>query len=135
MSAAAQMRAVSPILLVSDVVAAAAYYADALGFRSPRLWGEPPMFCIPERDGLSVMLNQVGAGDSFRPNADYDGRFDAYFYVSDADALYAEFQANGADIVCEPEDQPYLMREFQVRDPDGHLLAFGHDISGTASNV
>ena len=123
----------SPILLVADVVKAAAYYADALGFRTPRFWGEPPTFCIPQRDRCTVMLNQVAPGDTFRPNASYDGRFDAYFDVDDADALYAEFKANGADIVCEPEDQPYMMREFQVRDLDGHLLAFGHDTSGAAA--
>jgi len=79
------------------------------------------------------MLNQVGPGDSFRPNADYDGRFDAYFWVRDADALHEEFKANGARIVCPPEDQVYQMREFQVLDLDGHLLAFGHDTSGSAA--
>jgi uncharacterized glyoxalase superfamily protein PhnB len=40
--------------------------------------------------------------------------------------------AKGADIVCAPEDQPYMMREFQVRDLDGHLLGIGHDISKRA---
>jgi len=29
-----------------------------------------------------------------------------------------------------PEDQVYGMREFLVRDPDGHVLAFGHDTTG-----
>ena len=43
-----------------------------------------------------------------------------------------EYRAAGADVVCEPEDQPYGMREILVRDPDGHLLIFGHDISGNA---
>ncbi len=132
MSAAPQMRASSPVLLVRDVVAAASYYADALGFCSPRMWGDPPTFAIPQRDGLSVMLNQVGDEDAFRPNADYDGRFDAYFWVRDADALHEEFKANGARIVCAPEDQVYQMREFQVLDLDGHLLCFGHDTSGSA---
>ena len=129
----ARILAASPILLVADVVKSAAYYADALGFRAPRFWGDPPTFCIPQRDGCSVMLNQVGPGADFQPNAHYDGRFDVYFDVDDADALYAEFKASGADIVCEPEDQPYWMREFQVRDLDGHLLAFGHDISGASA--
>jgi catechol 2,3-dioxygenase-like lactoylglutathione lyase family enzyme len=132
MSSAPQLHGVAPILLVADVVKAAAYYADSLGFSVPRMWGDPPNFCIPQRDGLEVMLNQVGPGQCIHPNAEYDGRFDAYFWVRDADALFAEFQARGADIVCEPEDQVYQMREFQVRDPDGHLLAFGHDLSGTA---
>ena len=122
--------AASPILLVADVIAAAAYYADKLGFHAPRMWGEPPHFCIPQRDRCTVMLNQVGPNSGYRPNASFDGRFDVYFDVDDADAMFAELKAKGADIVCEPEDQPYAMREFQVRDLDGHLLAFGHDISG-----
>jgi len=128
------MRAVSPVLLVSDVVRSAAYYATKLGFVSPRLWGEPPAFAIARRDAMQVMLNQVGPGDVFQPNGAYDGRYSAYFDVRDADALYAEFAANGADVVCAPEDEPYMMREFSVRDPDGHLLAFGHDISDGNAN-
>lgn len=122
----------APVLLVNDVVKAAAYYTDKLGFTVERFWGEPPTFTIAERDGVSIMLNQVDAGDSFRPNGDYDGRFSVYLYVDDADALHAEFAAKGADIVCPPEDQPYKMREFQVRDLDGHVLGCGHDTSRKA---
>ena len=128
MSAVRQIRASAPVLLVRDVIAAHGYFAGKLGFQSPRMWGDPPTFCICQRDGVEVMLSQVGAGDSFRPNGDYDGRMDAYFWVEDADALHDEFKGNGADIVCAPEDQPYGMREFWVRDPDGHVLIFGHNI-------
>jgi uncharacterized glyoxalase superfamily protein PhnB len=125
----ARVRDASPVLLVKDVVQAAAYYTDKLGFRSDRFWGEPPMFTIMHRDGVSIMLNQVNAGDTFKPNSHYDGRFSVYLEVDDADALHAEFAAKGADIVCAPEDMPYMMREFQVRDLDGHLLGCGHDIT------
>ena len=133
MNAQAQMRAHAPVLLVADVQKTAAYFRDALGFTIPRFWGDPPMFTIANRDGLHVMLNQVEESDVFKPNGDYEGRYDAYFWVRDADALHAEFAGKGADIACAPDDQVYMMREFSVRDPDGHLLAFGHDISG-ASN-
>lgn len=119
----------TPVLLVSDVVKAAGYYGDKLGFTSERFWGDPPTFTIVRRDGVFIMLNQVDAGDTFRANGDYEGRFSVYVDVTDADALHAEFSEKGADIVCAPEDQPYMMREFQVRDLDGHLLGFGHDIS------
>ena len=132
MSDSPQIRGIAPVLLVRDVVRAHDYFANQLGFKAPRVWGDPPHFCIPTRDGMEIMLNQVKPEDSFRPNADYNGRCDAYFWVNDADALYAEFSANGAELVGAPQDQPYGMREFGVRDPDGHLLLFGHDTTGTA---
>jgi uncharacterized glyoxalase superfamily protein PhnB len=133
MTSAPQLRGISPVFLVADVAKAAAYYADALGFRVPQMWGEPPHFCIAERDGIEIMLNQLGEGEQVVPNSSYDGRFDAYLSVTDADALFAEFAEKGAEVVCAPEDQPYGMREFQVRDPDGHLVAFGHSLPGMGS--
>jgi catechol 2,3-dioxygenase-like lactoylglutathione lyase family enzyme len=117
--------------MVSDVAKAHSYYADRLGFRSPRMWGDPPTFCIAERDGLELMLAQVDAGKAVHPNSDNQGRIDVFFWVNDADRLHTEFSENGAEVLGEPEDQPYGIREFLVRDPDGHVLAFGHDTTGT----
>jgi hypothetical protein len=31
--------------------------------------------------------------------------------------------------LCGLNHMPYMMRELSIRDPDGHLLAFGHDIT------
>lgn len=132
MNGAAQIFGIAPVLLVADVIKAHDYYAEKLGFRSPRMWGDPPVFCIAKRDGCDVMLSQVEPGNAVHPNGDHEGRIDAYFYVRDADALHAEFQASGAEIVLGPEDQVYGMRETMVRDIDGHVLCFGHDISGSA---
>jgi catechol 2,3-dioxygenase-like lactoylglutathione lyase family enzyme len=126
------MRAHAPCLMVTNVVEAHDYYADRLGFRSPRMWGDPPTFCVAQRDGLELMLAQVDPGKPVHPNSEHQDRIDVYFWVEDADALHAEFTRNGADVVCEPEDQAYSMREFLVRDPDGHVLAFGHDTTGGA---
>ena len=43
--------------------------------------------------------------------------------VDDAQALYEEFNARGAD-AGEPEDKPWGQREFVVVTPDGHRLLF-----------
>jgi catechol 2,3-dioxygenase-like lactoylglutathione lyase family enzyme len=43
-----------PIFLVKDVVKAAEYYRDVLGFRFDRYWGEPPCFCTVWRDAVEV---------------------------------------------------------------------------------
>ncbi|MET0956719.1 MAG: VOC family protein, partial [Cryobacterium sp.] len=40
----------------------------------------------------------------------------------DLDALFARLDASGADIVQEPADQPYGVRDCAVRDPAGNLI-------------
>jgi uncharacterized glyoxalase superfamily protein PhnB len=125
---ASRLLGIAPYFLVRDVVAAAEYYRDALGFRVPRFFGDPPVFCMPERDGVIVMLSRTTDPSIVRPNARArgDDSWDAYLWVEDADALFAEVAARGARIaypVCLQEE--YGNREFAVRDLDGYLLAFG----------
>ena len=45
------------------------------------------------------------------------------FDVTDADALHAELEAEGFTIEGPPRDEPWG-RQFNVRDPDGHWIAF-----------
>ena len=125
-----QLLSIAPYFLVRDVVAAAEYYRDALGFSYSRFWGEPPCFCMPHRDGLIIMLSQTQDAAIIRPNskARRDESWDAYVWVKDADALYAEVKPRGAIIAYEPVlKEEYGNREFGVRDLDGYLLAFGSD--------
>jgi uncharacterized glyoxalase superfamily protein PhnB len=127
---AKQLLGIAPYFLVRDVVTAAEYYRDALGFSYPRFWGEPPCFCMPHRDGLIIMLSQTRDASIIRPNAKArrDESWDAYVWVKDADALYAEIKPRGAIIAYEPLlEEEYGNREFGVRDLDGYLLAFGSD--------
>jgi len=127
---AKQLLGIAPYFLVRDVVKAAEYYRDALGFSYPRFWGEPPSFCMPHRDGLIIMLSQTLDASIIRPNAKArrDESWDAYVWVKDADALYAEVKPRGAIIAYEPVlQEEYGNREFGVRDLDGYLLAFGSD--------
>lgn len=45
------------------------------------------------------------------------------FDVTDVDALHAELAAAGVTIVGPPKNEPWG-RQFNVRDPDGHSIAF-----------
>jgi predicted lactoylglutathione lyase len=49
---------VAPNFIVDDVVVAANFYRDKLGFRYERFWGDPPRFCMVQRSGIVIMLNQ-----------------------------------------------------------------------------
>lgn len=126
-----QIQSVAPVLLVRDVVAAAAHYRDRLGFTYDRLWGEPPDFCMVRRDGHTVMLSQAPAGADLRPHWHVVSQmWNAYFWVDDVEALYAEFQRRGATIDYGLGLKPYGVREFGVQDLDGQDLAFGQILEG-----
>ena len=120
----------APVLLVKDVVAAANYFRDRLGFAYDRFWGTPPNFCMARRDGHVVMLSEAPP-EVVRPHwTVVEKMWDAYFWVDDVDAVYAEFQASGAIIDYTLGVKPYGVKEFGVQDLDGHDLAFGQVLEG-----
>jgi hypothetical protein len=126
MRRAAKLTASSAVLLVRNVVKAANHYRDAMGFAYERFWGEPPSFVILYRDGMYLMLKQVDDPKHVVPHWTVsDKLWDAYFWVSDVDALYAEFVRSGAKIDYGLCDQPYGCREFGTQDLDGHDIGFG----------
>ena len=49
----------------------------------------------------------------------------AYLYVHDADKLYAELRAKGANVQGEPISQPWGLREFRVLDIEGNQITVG----------
>src|SRR6185436_1755138 len=49
-----------------------------------------------------------------------------YFMIGDADELYEFQRSNGVECLSAPEDRPYGMRDYRVRDRDGYELGFGH---------
>jgi len=53
---------------------------------------------------------------------------DAYLFVEDADALYAEYAAQGVEFARGLGNMPWHRREFVVKDCDGRLLAFGANL-------
>lgn len=121
---------VAPLFVVDDVVTTANHYRDRLGFRYDRFWGDPPAFCMVRRGGITIMLSQLPGTAHPNRTADPAGEtWDAYVWVADADALYAEFRASGANIVREICDQPYDCRDFDVEDCNGYRLCFGHDLA------
>lgn len=124
-----QLTGVAPILLVKDVQASADYWRDKLGFSVTRMWGEPPKFCMPNRDGLTIMLSQVPNGFVIKPHWEVCPQlWNAYFWVDDVEALYQEFKRRGAIIDYDLDEKSYGVREFGIQDLDRHDIAFGQEI-------
>jgi catechol 2,3-dioxygenase-like lactoylglutathione lyase family enzyme len=116
----------APFFLVGDLQKSLDYYCDCLGFSRPKLWGTPPDFAMPSRDGFIFMLKQAKTSTYVSPNGKKDHYWDAYVWINDADALFGEYQQNGATIdyeICIQNE--YDMKEFAIKDPDGYVIAFG----------
>jgi len=121
MSATAKIRDGAPVLCVVDSRRAIDYFTAQLGFRVNGSVGDGPAWASLGRDGVEVM---IVCGNYPAPAADWA----IYFFVDDADALYEELRGRGAEIVNTPMNKPYNNREFEVRLPDGRVVAFGGPI-------
>lgn len=126
---AAILQSSAAVLLVRDIVAAAHHYRDQLGFTFDRFWGEPPNFVILQRDNCRLMLHLAPRTHAIVPHwrISHD-MWNVYFWVDDADALFAEFQQRGAKVDYHVHDKPYGIREFGIQDLDGHDIGFGSPI-------
>ena len=119
-----KIRASAPHFFVKDIQRAVRFYVDVLGFEEPQVWGD--CFAMPSRDGFIVMLNQADP-DYVKPNGSIDC-WDAYFWCDDVDAFFEAIREK-VDVVHGPEDrEEYGMREVGIRDPDGYMLVFAHDL-------
>ena len=104
------------MLAVHDVKASARFYCDVLGFE---IVAEPPGWIFVEKDGCTIMLGECPG--SLPASALGDHGYFAYLRVDDVDAYYAQAQRAGAAIGG-VTDQPWGMREFPLRTPDGHRI-------------
>jgi uncharacterized glyoxalase superfamily protein PhnB len=122
----AKITASAPILLVKDILKSCDYWRDKLGFTDQEVYGKPPNFAILKRDGFRVMLAQLDHGKTVIPYWQIvEKMWNVYFWVDDADAIYAEFLKSGAIIDYTLYTTPWGIREFGVQDLDDHDIAFG----------
>lgn len=57
-----------------------------------------------------------------------------FFWVDDVEILHDELVRKHSEVVYPLTVQPYGMKEFAVRDPNGYVLGFGQRwAAGTAS--
>jgi len=58
----------------------------------------------------------------------------AYLRVDDVDAFHDRAFNAGAEIMKPPTDEPWGMREFGVRSPDGHRFMLGQPLPTCSTN-
>jgi len=113
---------VAPVIPVRDLEAALDRYRR-LGFTVDRYEG-PERYAFVERGSVSMHLSEWHEHDPTRSGAV------VYMYVSDADALHAEWSRAGVPgRLGDPDDREYGLREFGYVDPDGTLHRVGSPLT------
>jgi predicted enzyme related to lactoylglutathione lyase len=129
-------------ITVDDQDKALAFYRDALGLvvttdapLGPFRWltvsapGQPGYEIVlatpdmghgPEDTGMLRTLLAKGALQA------------ALFTVEDCDAAFEQIRATGAEVLQEPIDQPYGVRDCSFRDPSGNQVRLGSPIKQPA---
>jgi catechol 2,3-dioxygenase-like lactoylglutathione lyase family enzyme len=125
-----QLLGVTPVFVVPDVVKAAHYYRDVLGFSYDRFWGDPPGLVYLRREGVDLMLRRAKSPEQVRPNGAHEV-LDAYVWTHDVDLLRAELKVKGARLVSECARTAYGTKELEVEDCNGFRLCFAQDLSQT----
>ena len=124
----------SSFLPQNDPDAAVAFYRDTLGFEIRNDVGYSGMRWItvgpPDQPGTSIVLYPPGADpgitDDERRTITEMMAKGTYGIITlatkDLDGTFEQLQASGAEVVQEPTDQPYGIRDCAVRDPAGNLI-------------
>jgi catechol 2,3-dioxygenase-like lactoylglutathione lyase family enzyme len=121
-------------LPADDPEASLAFYRDALGFEVRNDVGKGTMRWLtvgpPEQPGTSIVLCPPAVGphitDDERQTIRQMMAKGTYAIITlathDLDAVFEQVQSAGVDIVQEPADQPYGIRDCAIRDPAGNLV-------------
>ncbi|MEU5088217.1 VOC family protein [Streptomyces sp. NPDC021356] len=123
-------------IAVDDHDKALAFYRDVLGLEVRNDVGFEGMRWVtvgsPSQPDVEIVLEPPAAHPDISPaDKEIMARLLAKgvlrgvnFTTTDCDALFARVQEYGADVVQEPMDQPYGVRDCAFRDPAGNMLRF-----------
>ena len=115
-------------LFVADVDASARFYSEALGFCVERHEGDYAHLRRGDAElGLAAVarLPDRDPGGGFTRGGVARGRgagVEIVLEVDDLTRAAAEVEAAGYSLVEAPQDRPWGLRDFRVKDPDGYYL-------------
>ncbi len=122
------------VLPHDDPDASLAFYRDSLGFEVRTDVGNGKMRWITvgsaDQPGTSILLAppaaDPGVTDDERRTIVEMMAKGTYGWIllatKDLDSTFAKLEASGAEVVQEPTDQPYGVRDCAFRDPAGNLI-------------
>jgi uncharacterized glyoxalase superfamily protein PhnB len=111
-----RMTALIPMLQTNDISCTRDWYEQVLGFRCVSVQGD--QWCRLERDDIAIMFMRNAHLGTPHATATQ------YIYVDDVHELWNTLKEK-CTAEWGPEEMPYGLIEFAVKDPNGYLLSFG----------
>ncbi len=118
MSEKIELLSFRPNLFVRDVEKATAFYRDVIGMEVH----------VAFPDGSFAMLGGHGDAEVALVRHEDPPPGEAYLYVRGVEALLGKCELAGFEITRPLTTQPWGLRDFVVRDPDGHLIGVGERV-------
>lgn len=129
-----ELRATVAVLRARDVAATIAWYASRLGFNAEPFPPQPPHeFAMLTRDRAQLMIRRAAADDVDIP---HEPGWDLFIRVAEGELVPLFAGIRGAQDVVRPlERMPYGDLEFELCDPDGHVVCLGEHSTETGQGV
>jgi catechol 2,3-dioxygenase-like lactoylglutathione lyase family enzyme len=108
------VRRVVPDLVSASLDASTTFYADVLGLRPVMNHGWIVTLAAPDQPAAQISVMTHDSTASVVPSISVQ--------VDDIDACHAAAKRAGAEIVHPLTDEPWGVRRFFMRDPDGHVI-------------
>ncbi|MCH8025331.1 MAG: VOC family protein [Chloroflexi bacterium] len=112
----------SASIFVQEYDATVDFYVGKLGFTVEERTERASML----RAGDFRLLVHIGGP----PAAPPDLAMHHHLWVDDVDAFHRQIVERGADVAETPQDRPWGLRTFHVKDPNGYEWEFVQEIAG-----
>ncbi len=113
------IRRVVPDIASERLEESRSFYTEFLGFDVAMEMDAIVTYVSPENPTAQISLTTPGANGAIDPQISIE--------VADVDAMHAAAQQRGETIVYPLTDEPWGVRRFFVRDPDGNVInVVGH---------
>jgi catechol 2,3-dioxygenase-like lactoylglutathione lyase family enzyme len=117
-------------LFVDDPQRSKAFYERAFG--TPSVYEDENSVVVRFENTILNLLATRAAHELIKPAAvgDRDGgaRFQFTIWVEDTNAVCADLQARGVELLNGPLDRPWGMRTAAFTDPDGHVWEVAQEL-------
>jgi len=112
------------VLAVQDLARSTRFYIEVLGFQLDPVDAKGWSFL--SMDSFKLMLGECA--DEVAATETGNHSWFVRLMIEDIDEYHRVISSRGAEVIAEPADKRWGLREFVIRTPDGHRIMFAEPI-------